>query len=128
MKSKLTRLLWFVLLPLSLFAVTTKTTYRATDTTMTVTSLNSLVTTANLAWASAFVDNNTNQDLDEIISVSVTSAGAGVSAAGYVSIYVYSCIGATTTCADTITGSQGTFTLTNPTNLVFVKNCNVVAI
>jgi hypothetical protein len=109
-------------------AVTTKTSYRATNTALTVTSLNSLATTANLAWASALVDNNTNQDIDEMVSVSVTSASSSVSATGSIGIYVYSCVGGTTTCADTVTGSQGTFTLTSPTNLVFVKNCNVVAI
>jgi hypothetical protein len=109
------------------FAVTTKMSYRATNTAFTVTSLNSLATTANLAWASALVDNNTNQDLDEIVSVTVTSGASGVSGAGVVAIYVYSCVGGTTSCADTVTGSQGTFTLTSPTNLVFIKNCNVVA-
>ncbi len=117
-------------LPALLGATTIKYNYRATGTTMTVTALNSLANSTSQTtgiWGSALVDNATNLDVDEAVTVKITTGASGVSSTGTVVIYVYACVGGTTTCTDGVSGSQGTQSLTNPTNLVKVGACNAVA-
>lgn len=124
------KLFFLLLIPTFLLASTVKTSYRATNTTMTVTALNSLANSTSQStgiWGSAYVDNTTNLDVDELVTVQVTTGSSGVSSTGSVVIYVYGCVGGTTTCTDGVSGSQGTQTLTNPTNLVKVQACNAVA-
>lgn len=113
-----------------LFATTIKTSYRATNTALTMTSLASLANSSSQSTGiagSVFVDNNTNQDVDEVVTVLVKTGASGVSSTGSAVIYVYGCVGGTTTCTDGVTGTDAAQTLTNPTNLVKVQACNAVA-
>lgn len=124
------RKLLLLLLPTLLSATTIKYNYRATNTSMTVTALNSLANSTSQStgiWGSALVDNATNLDVDEAVTVKITTASSSVSSTGTVVIYFYGCVGGTTTCTDGVSGSQGTQTLTNPTNLNKVQACNAVA-
>jgi hypothetical protein len=125
-------LLLSLLVATVLTAATIKTSYRATNTALTVTALNSLAASTSQStgiWSSAYVDNTSNLDIDEQVTVQVTSASSGVTSTGIVNVYAYSCVGGTTTCTDGISGSQtSSVTLTNPTNLVKIGACNVVAV
>lgn len=117
-----------LLMAVVLLATTIKPSYRATNTSITTTALNSLTASSSgSGWASAFVDNGTNLDIDEQIYVQVKTAAASTSASGYVAIMAYGCVGGTTTCSDAMSGSQGTATMTVPTNLQLLGNCNAVA-
>jgi hypothetical protein len=111
-----------------LLATTVKISYRATNTALTVTSLQSLAYSSTSFWASAFVDNSTNLDIDEIVKVVLVSNSSGVFSTGFAQIFVYDCSSNTTTCSDGVSGSQGTYTPNNPTNLVKGPVCNIVAI
>jgi hypothetical protein len=128
---KLTSIAAIVLLVvLAAWATTIKPSYRATNTTMTITALNSLANSTSQStgiWGSAFVDNTTNLDVDELVTVEITTGASGVTSTGSFVVYFYGCVGGTTTCTDGVTGSQGTQTLTNPTNLNKVSACNAVA-
>lgn len=118
------------LVALAAWATTIKPTYRATNTSMTVTALNSLANSTSQStgiWGSAFVDNTTNLDVDELVTVEITTGASSVSSTGTFVVYFYGCVGGTTSCTDAVTGSQGTQTLTNPTNLNKVSACNAVA-
>jgi len=115
---------------LAAFATTVKPSYRAVNTAMTITALNSLANSTSQStgiWGSAFVDNTTNLDVDELVTVEITTGASSVSSTGSFIVYFYGCIGGTTTCTDGVSGSQGTQTLTNPTNLNKVSACNAVA-
>src|SRR5581483_2433704 len=119
-----------LLLSIGAWCATIKPSYRATNTSMTVTSLNSLANSTSAStgiWGSAAVDNTTNLDVDELVTVQLTSGASGVSASGNALIYVYGGIAGTTTCTDGMSGSQGTQTITNPTNLILAYTCNIVA-
>jgi hypothetical protein len=129
---KLSVSLLSILLTLALpsSASTIKVSYRATNTAMTVTALSTLINSTSQTtgiWGSAFVDNTTNLDVDELVTVGITTASSGTSATGTYVVYFYGCVGGTTTCTDGVTGTQGTQSLTNPTNLNKVSACNAVA-
>lgn len=114
-----------------LIAATIKTSYRATNQSITVTHLNSLVNSTSQTtgiWSSAYVDNATTLDVDEQVYVQITTATSAVSSSGTYSVYAYGCIGGTTTCTDGVSGIEGTISLTNPTNLIKLGSCNAVAI
>lgn len=112
------------------FGVTIKTSYRATNQTVTATlaSLANSTSQSTGIRGSAFVDNTTNLDIDDQVTVQITTAASGVSSTGSVIIYIYGCIGGTTNCTDGVTGTDAAQTLTNPTNLVKVVACNTVAV
>lgn len=127
MKKTLALILAFML---PAWATTIKTSYRATNTALTMTSMASLANSSSQSTGiagSALVDNSSNGDIDEIVTVLVKTGASGVSSTGSVTIYVYGCVGGTTTCTDAVTGTDATQTLTNPTNLVKVAACNAVA-
>lgn len=112
-------------------AATIKTAYRATNTALVVTHLASLANSTTQStgiWASAYVDNTVNLDVDEQVYVTITTGASGVNSSGTFSVYAYGCLGGTTTCTDGVSGSEtSTVTLTNPTNLVKLSSCNAVA-
>jgi hypothetical protein len=125
-----TKLLALSLLAVAAFAATIKVSYRATNTSLTITALNSLANSTSQTtgiWESAVLDNTTNLDVDEIVTIQATTGASGVSASGFLGVYVYGCLGGTTTCTDGLSGTQGTASLTNPTNLIKVATCNAVA-
>lgn len=124
------RLITILVVTTALFGATIKTAYRATNTAVTITSLVSLANSTTQATGiagSAFVDNTTNLDIDEIVTVVVKTGASGVSSTGTAVIYVYGCVGGTSVCTDGVTGTDATQTLTNPTNLLKVVACNTVA-
>lgn len=112
-----------------ILATTVSTSYRATNQTITVTltSLANSNGTSTGIRGSAPVDNNSNNDIDDQVFVKVTSGASSVSASGMVVVYLYGCVGGTTTCTDGVTGTDAAQTITSPTNLVQVRLCNVVA-
>lgn len=123
-------LLGVLALTSALVATTVKYSYRATATSMTVTALNSLANSTSQStgiWGSAYVDNTMNLDLDEQVTIQITTGSSGVNSTGTFVVYAYGCVGGTTTCTDGVTGTQGTQTLTNPTNLNKLQACNAVA-
>jgi hypothetical protein len=112
-----------------IWGATIKTSYRATNQSVTATlaSLANSTSQSTGIRGSAFIDNTTNLDVDDQVTVQVTTGSSGVSSTGSVVIYAYSCVGGTTTCSDGVTGTDAGQTLTNPTNLVKVISCNTVA-
>ncbi len=107
-----------------LLATTIKPSYRATNTSLTIT-LASL--TNNSSRGSASVANTTNLDVDEQVYVIAKTGASGVSATGTVIIYAYGCVGGTSTCTDGVTGTDAGQTLTSPTNLIQIGIINAVA-
>lgn len=110
-------------------AATIKLSYRATNTAITATHLNGLATSVSTStgiWASAFIDNSSTQDLDEQVYVKLTT-GTTVTGQASVAVYAFACPGGTVACTDGITGSEGTQTITNPTNLIKLGVCNTPA-
>lgn len=81
----------------------------------TVTSLASLATDTNLlaGWQSAVVDNTTNLYIDETVSAQIKVGSSAPTVNTTVEIWIYSVLDDTPTYPDTITGSQGTVTLTS---------------
>lgn len=129
-KQRLAFLFLFLLAASTALATTIKISYRATNQSITQTSLNSLANSTSQSTGisgGVFVDNTSNLDVDDQVTVKVTSGASGVSSTGAVVIYAYGCIGGTTTCSDGVTGTDATQTLTNPTNLNKIMSCNVVA-
>lgn len=99
-----------------LYGTTIKPSYRATNTSITLTALNSLANGST--WCGAKIDNTTNLDLDEQVTFVIKTGASGTLSTGYYGLYAYSCVGGTSTCTDGVSGSQGTFTPTSPTNLL----------
>lgn len=130
MKGKITAVLFTVfLLAQSVLGNTIKTSYRAQNQTITIT-LTSLANSTSQSTGirgSAFIDNTTNLDIDDQVTVQFTTASSGVSATGTVVIYIFGCAGGTTVCSDGVTGTDAAQTLTNPTNLNKIQACNAVA-
>ena len=110
-------------------AATIKTSYRATNQNVTITlaSLANSTSQSTGIRGTAYVDNTANLDVDDQVTVQITTGASGVSATGSVVIYAFSCVGGTTTCTDGVTGTDAAQTLTNPTNLVKIISCNTVA-
>jgi hypothetical protein len=111
------------------WAATIKPSYRATNTSLAIT-LNSLANSTSQSTGirgAAYVDNTSNLDVDEQVYVVVKTASSGTSATGSVVVYAYGCTGGTTSCTDSVTGTDAAQTLTNPTNLIQIGICNAVA-
>jgi hypothetical protein len=122
-------LLLTALFATSLFATVVSTKYRATNQTITIT-LNSLANSTTQSTGirgSALIDNTSNNDLDDQVTVKVKTGASSTSSTGTVVIYLYGCVGGSTTCTDSVTGTDAGQTLTNPTNLIKVQACNTVA-
>lgn len=75
---------------------------------------------------STSIDNTTNLFLDALVGITVKTASSGVSATGTVNVYVYGTSNGTS-FTDGVSGSDGTFTPTSPTNLKLVGVVNTVA-
>lgn|SRR5487761_500151 len=91
--------------------------------TCTITSL------ANAAARqSTVVDNTTNLFLDALVQIQTKSAAAATSANGFLNIYGYGTVDAADSLyPEGITGTDGSVTLTVPTNLRLIGTLNVVA-
>jgi hypothetical protein len=76
---------------------------------------------------STAVDNSSNLFQDAVVHVKVKANAAGTSSTGYVNIYIYGTADGGTTYGDTVTGTDGAVTLTNPPNLKLLGIINVVA-
>lgn len=98
--------------------------YDGSSVSLVVTALNTMA--ANTWWQSAFIDNNVGGtpstsvsdfalDCQVQVTIVIGAGTAGADKACYV--YAYSSLDAGTTYPDAITGSQGTFTPNNPTQL-----------
>jgi hypothetical protein len=89
------------------------------------------ITLASLANAAArqctSVNNLVNLYEDALLFVTVATATSGVSATGYVNVYGYGSVNNGTNYGDTVTGTDGTITLTSPPNLVLLAQINTVA-
>lgn len=90
-----------------------------TETTMTVTSLASLASSATAGWQSAVVDNTTDLYLDALVQVVLDFANTAPGGSQAAFIYAYG--GLSTVYSDPASGSQGTITVpdvqANPTKL-----------
>jgi hypothetical protein len=105
---------------------TTKLSY-SSATTVTSTNLASLASAAagGTTWQSGVIDNSTDLALDALVQVSlgVGSGTIGNDQCAYV--YAYGTIDGGTTYPDAITGSEGTFTIQNPTQLRLIGVVNM---
>lgn len=110
-------------LPASASAANVKLSYTGkVSLTCTLTSV-----TNTTAWGCASVDNTTNLYLDAVTFVQIKTNAAGTSATGTLTIYAYGSADSGTTYTDSVTGSNASQTLTNPTNLKVIGICNAVA-
>jgi hypothetical protein len=77
------------------------------------------------ARASTAIDNTTNLFLDVLVFVAIKTASSGVSATGYVNVYVYGTVDGGANYTEGATGTDAAITLTAPPNarLVGVINC-----
>lgn len=89
---------------------TIKTAY-GTETTMTVTNLHSLASSATAGWQSDVVDNTTDLYLDALVQVVLDFANTAP--ANDKAAYVFAYGGLATTYTNPVTGTQGTITLTS---------------
>lgn len=84
----------------------------ATAQSMTIT-LDSLAnTSATAGQQSTYIDNTTNLYLDALVQLKIVNTGT--TATGIIEVYAYGSIDGGTTYGDTVTGSNGVITLTNP--------------
>jgi hypothetical protein len=82
-----------------------------TVTTMTVTNLNSLASSATAGWQSAVVDNSSDLYIDAIVQVVVDMANTAPGSDK--ALYVYAYGGLETTYTNPASGSEGAITLTS---------------
>jgi hypothetical protein len=103
---------------------TVKTVYgtQGVAITITITSLGSAAQRQSTA-----VDNTSNLYLDALVAFKIKTAASGTSATGAVKCYVYGTSDAGTDYGDTVTGSDGSVTLTSPPNLRLLTVLNAVA-
>jgi hypothetical protein len=80
----------------------------------------------NSARASTVIDNSSNLFLDALVQLHIRS-GSGVSASGYVSIYVYGTADGGSNYTEGATGSDAAITLTVPPNAKLIGIINIVA-
>lgn len=76
---------------------------------------------------STVIDNSTNLYLDALVQVKIKTNAAGTSSTGTVNVYAYGSVDGGTTYGDTVTGTDGSVTLTSPPNLRLVGVINAVA-
>lgn len=76
---------------------------------------------------STAVDNTSNLFLEVLIAGKIKSGGSGTAATGTAVIYAYATADGGTTYGDTVTGTDGTVTLTSPPNLMVIGTLNMVA-
>ena len=76
---------------------------------------------------STFVDNSTNLYADAFVFVKVKTSASALTAPSIVNVYAYGSDG--TTFGDTVTGTDGSVTLTSPPNLrqIGVVNCPAIS-
>lgn len=98
-------------------ATTTKEQFgSATAITMSLQSLAS-----NAWWQSTFIDNSSNDFVDDLVQAKVKTAGT---AAGTVDFWLYASIDGGTSYSDGATGADGTFTPTANPNLIHLGTVN----
>lgn len=79
------------------------------------------------ARGAAAVDNSSNLYEDALVQVKVTTATSGVSATGYVNVYVAASVDGGSTWADNDVGTDAAVTLVVPPNLKLLGSFNAVA-
>lgn len=88
----------------------------------------SLASLANSSYQqSAAVDNTTNQYFDANVEIAVKTNASGTSATGTVNVYAYGSADGGSHYTDGCSGSNASFTPTNPTNLKLIGVINAVA-
>jgi hypothetical protein len=103
---------------------TIKTAYGGSYTAITIT-LTSL--TNNSQRQSTAVDNTSNLYLDALVFLQIKSAASGPAAGNSVNVYAYGSVDGGATYGDTVTGTDGSVTLTIPPNLRLIGVMNMVA-
>lgn len=73
------------------------------------------------------VDNSSNVFNEALVHVKVKSGGSGTATTGYVNVYAYGTADGGTTYTEGASGSDGSITLTSPTNARWIGSINVVA-
>lgn len=109
-------------------SATTKLTY-GTVTTVTSTSLATLANAAagGTTWQSGAIDNSSDLALDAMVQLSL-GVGTGTIANDQCAyVFTYASIDGGTTYPDAITGTEGTFTSQNPTQLRLIGVVNISA-
>lgn len=81
----------------------------------------------NGARESTVVSNTTDLALDALLMIVVKSGATGVSATGYVDVWVYGSVNAGTDYTEGATGADAAITPTVPPNLRMLGRINVVA-
>ena len=104
------------------------TKYGTNNQAITI-SLGSLASsTSGAGRASTVVDNTTNQFVDALVSVKITTnATTGTIATGYATVYAYGTTDGGTTYTENATGTDAVITLTQPTNAKPIGVLNLVA-
>ena len=90
--------------------------------TCTITSL-----ATNTMRQSTAVDNTTNLFLDVLVQAKVKTGASGTTANGYIAVYVYGTADGGTDYTDGATGTDGSFSATNPQNIKLIGIVNAIA-
>ena len=76
---------------------------------------------------STAIDNSTNVFQDVLVFVKAKSGASAVSAAGYLNVYAFGSVDGGTTYSENAGASDAAITLTNPPNVPFIGQVNMVA-
>ena len=102
---------------------TLKNLYGTNNQSITIT----LASLGNTSYRqSTAVDNSSNLFLDVLVQLKIKT-GTGVSAQGYLNVYVYGTANGGTNYTDGASGTDGAMTPTSPTNLKLIGIINAVA-
>jgi hypothetical protein len=83
--------------------------------------------TNNSSRQSTAITNATNEFLDALVQVKIRTGASGTSTTGVIEVFVYASADGGTTYTDGVTGTDGAFTPTSPSNLRPLGAINAVA-
>lgn len=98
--------------------------YGSSNQTITIT-VASLTNTS--AQQSTAIDNTSNLWLDALVQLKIKSGASSTSASGFLTIYAYGTADGGTTYSDGATGTNGSITLTAPTNMRILGTMYIVS-
>lgn len=102
--------------------------YGTSNQTITITLASLANSTVGVGRASTVIDNTSTLAEDALLSLTLVSASSGVSATGYVGIYLYGTADGGSNYTESATGSDAGITLTQPSNALLIATVNVVAV
>lgn len=95
--------------------------------TITMSTLANATNASGAGRASTAIDNTSNLFLDALVVVKITTSASALANDKAVYVYAYGTADGGTTYSDGVTGTDATFTATNPPNLRLLGVINAVA-